>query len=104
VAIRVKKNPVFCLVAAAFGSFHEVVIVPPGLWGDLLVADWTETVLFLPQIKQLSFSCKGCVHLSTCKKTTSAFRQQDYEHVDRWCNSKDENVYGIANANHQNLD
>lgn len=64
VAIGMKKNPVFCLVAAAFGSFHEVMIVPTGLWGDLLIADWTETVLLLPQMKQLSFACEGCVHLS----------------------------------------
>jgi hypothetical protein len=64
VAIGMEKNPVFCLITAAFGSFHDVVIMPTGLWGDLLVADWTSTVLFLPQVKQLSFSCEGCVHLS----------------------------------------
>jgi hypothetical protein len=63
-AVRVEKNPVFCLITAAFGSFHDVVILPTGLWSDLLVADWTETVLFLPQIKQLSFACEGGVHLS----------------------------------------
>jgi len=38
--------------------------MPSGLWGDLLVADWTETVLFLPQVEQLSFACEGGVHLS----------------------------------------
>ena len=40
-AIRVQKNPVFSLVAAAFGSLDEMVVMPTGLWGDLLVADWT---------------------------------------------------------------
>ena len=29
------------------------MVVPPGKFGDFLVADWTNTVLFLPQVKQL---------------------------------------------------
>jgi hypothetical protein len=41
VAVGMKKNSVFCFVVAAFGSLHEVVIMPAGLWSDLLVADWT---------------------------------------------------------------
>ncbi len=63
-AIWVKKNPVFSLVAAAFGSLDEMVVMPSGSLGDLLVADWALTVLFLPQIQQLTFAREGVVHLS----------------------------------------
>ena len=64
VAIWMKKNPVFCLVATAFGSFHEMMVIPSGLLGDLLVADWALTVLFLPQVQQLTFAREGVDHLS----------------------------------------
>ena len=38
--IGVKQNPVFSFVAATIGSFNEMVIMPSGLLGDLLVAGW----------------------------------------------------------------
>ena len=63
-AIGVQKNPVFSFVAATFGSFHEMMVMPSGLLADLLVADWALPVLFLPQIKQLAFTREGLVHLS----------------------------------------
>ena len=63
-AIGVQKNPVFGFVAAAFGAFDEMVVMPLGLPSDLLVADWTLTVLFLPQIPQLALTREGGIHLS----------------------------------------
>lgn len=39
--------------------------MPSGLWGDLLVAAGTLTVLFLPQVEQLTFTREGRVHLRT---------------------------------------
>ena len=36
--------------------------MPPGEFGDFLVTDWTNTVLLLPQVKQLSPTLKVFCH------------------------------------------
>ena len=62
--VGMKKNPVGSFVNATFGSLHQMVVVPSGLWGDLLFAGGTLSILMLPQREQFAFSRKGLVHLS----------------------------------------
>jgi hypothetical protein len=44
-----------------------VVTVPAGALGDLLLADWTETGLLLPQVQKPSFSfeCGGHMQIKS---------------------------------------
>lgn len=49
-----EKNTVFCLVAAPVSAPNNVVVVPASKFGDFMVADGTETVLFFPEPKQLA--------------------------------------------------
>lgn len=39
-----------------------MVVVPPGEFGDFLVADWTNPVLLLPQVKQLPSTLEVLFH------------------------------------------
>jgi len=49
----VEQYPVCCAFAATVGSPDDVMVVPSGQFGDLLLTDWAEAVLLLPQVKQL---------------------------------------------------
>lgn len=55
-AIGVKEYAVFCPICTTFASPDQVVAVPSGDPGDLLVAQWAFSVLFLPEMQELSFS------------------------------------------------
>lgn len=50
-------------VCSAFGSPDNVVVVPPGYFGDLLATDWAEAVLGFPQIEQSSSAFQVRFHL-----------------------------------------
>ena len=58
-AIGVEKNPISYQVTAAFGSPNDVVAVPAGSRGDLLGADWADTILRFPQVQQFFSACAG---------------------------------------------
>ena len=62
-AVGVEKNPVLCLTAAAVGAPNDMVVVPTREFGDLLVADGAEAVLFFPEAKQLSPTFQVIYHL-----------------------------------------
>ncbi len=49
-----EEHPVVCRVAAAACPPNDVMVVPASEFGDFLVADRAEAVLFLPQAKQLA--------------------------------------------------
>jgi hypothetical protein len=48
---RMQQHPIGGLVTAAQRSLHDVVVVPPREFGDLLVTHRTEALLLLPQIQ-----------------------------------------------------
>jgi hypothetical protein len=54
VAGRVEEHTVVDRLVAAMGSPNDMMVVPAGEFGDFLVANRAETVLFLPQVKQLA--------------------------------------------------
>ena len=62
-AIRMEQNPVFHQVAAAQSALDEVMVVPARQGGNLLVADWTQAVLLVPQVKQSPLALQGRRHL-----------------------------------------
>ena len=39
--------------------------VPSRCWSDLGVADWADTILFFPEVKELFMTAKTIVHLLT---------------------------------------
>ncbi len=49
VAGRVQEHAVVCFVTASMCSPDDVMAVPPRHLGDLLMAEWAEPVLFLPE-------------------------------------------------------
>src|SRR5438105_11995485 len=51
-AIRMEQSPVFHQVAAAQSALDEVMVVPARQGGNLLVADWTQALLLVPQVRQ----------------------------------------------------
>src|SRR5258708_38192804 len=53
-AVGMEKNSVCCLVAATVSAPNNVMVMPSRQLGDFLVADGADTVLFFPQVKQLS--------------------------------------------------
>ncbi len=61
-AIGMEEDAIFGPVRAAIRSPHQVMIVPPSKFGDFLVADRAEAVLFFPQAKQLSATPKVVGH------------------------------------------
>src|SRR5262245_4496746 len=61
-AIRVYQETVFCRVCTASRSPHDVVNVPRAEFGDVLLADRTEPLLFLPQIQQFPSALECSLH------------------------------------------
>jgi hypothetical protein len=49
-----EQNPVICGVAATMSSPNDVVVVPARQFGNFLVADGACSLLFSPEVKQLS--------------------------------------------------
>ena len=60
---RMHEHAVLDRVLAPVGSPHDVVVVPPRHRGDLLVADRTDTALFLPEQTQSPAAHQGPGHL-----------------------------------------
>src|SRR2546429_3373464 len=69
-AIGVKQDAVFCPICTTFASPDQVVAVPSGDPGDFLVAYWAFSVLFPPQMQELSFAGQVllCFHVKTLFK------------------------------------
>src|ERR1700686_247198 len=53
-AIGMEKHSVVRGISAAMGSPNDMVIMPAREFGDFLVADGTDAVLFLPETQQLT--------------------------------------------------
>jgi hypothetical protein len=63
--IGVEKNPISCQVRAAYRSPNDVMAVPAGLCGDLLGADWADSLLRFPQVQQLLSASQRTAHLGS---------------------------------------
>src|SRR5262245_41623340 len=63
VTIGMQQDPVLTGLRSPFGSPDEVVALPPGLLGDLLLALWTATVLFEPEGQQRPSALQVLDHL-----------------------------------------
>ena len=61
--VWVKQHSVLSLVCPSIYLPYDMVIVPSREFGNLLVADWTETVLLFPEIDELPFSFQVVYHL-----------------------------------------
>src|SRR5260221_297704 len=62
VARWVQQHPIFKLVSATFRPPNLVVVVPSRQFGNPLVTSGTQSLLLLPESKQLSFSPEGAFH------------------------------------------
>ncbi len=62
-AVWMKQNPVGESIAAPIDSPHDVMAMPSCEGGNLLVADRTETMLFPPEMEQLSSPFQLAGHL-----------------------------------------
>ena len=62
-AVGMKQHPVGESIAAPIDSSHDVMAMPSCEGGNLLMADRTETLLFSPEIEQLSSPCELAGHL-----------------------------------------
>jgi hypothetical protein len=61
--IGMQQHAVLGSVAATKGSPNDVMVMPSRQFGDLLVADRTETILRFPQIEQRPSSLQFLCHL-----------------------------------------
>ncbi len=59
--LRMEEQTVLGCIRATMRSPNNVVVVPPSEFGDFLVADRTEAVLFLPEANELA-SLSEIVH------------------------------------------
>ena len=62
-AVGVQEDTVVRGILAPMRAPDNVMVVPSGESGDLLVANGTETVLVFPQIQQLPTAFEGVCHL-----------------------------------------
>ncbi len=60
-----KQDPVGSSITAPIDSPHHVMVMPSCEGGNLLVADRTETLLFSPEMKQLSSAFQLAGHLES---------------------------------------
>ena len=63
VAGRVEQHPILSPICPSSYPTYEMVIVPSREFGNLLVTDWTETVLLFPEGDELPLSFQGMYHL-----------------------------------------
>ncbi len=62
-ALWMKQHTVLCRISAAIDPPDDMMRVPSGARGDLLVTDWAEPVLLLPKIEKLPTSFYVRLHL-----------------------------------------
>ena len=62
-AIGVEQHSVFSPICPTVYQTHDVVVVPPRQFGDLLVADRAKTMLFFPKRAKLPFPFQVVYHL-----------------------------------------
>ena len=62
-AIGVEQHSVFSPICPTVYQTHDVVVVPPRQFGDLLVADRAKTFLFFPKREKLPFPFQVVYHL-----------------------------------------
>ena len=62
-AIGVEQHSVCSSICPTVYQTHDVVVVPPRQFGDLLVADRTKTFLFFPKREKLPFPFQVVYHL-----------------------------------------
>jgi len=60
---RMEQYSVSCAVWSPFGSPQDVMAMPSRNPGDLLVTDWTEAILFLPEVAEPPFPFQSGFHL-----------------------------------------
>jgi hypothetical protein len=65
VAIGMDQDAVLCTVCASQRFVYDVVVVPTCYLRHKLVADRTDAALFLPEVRQPTFSLQGLFHLYT---------------------------------------
>ena len=53
-AIRMEEHSVACFVRAAMSSPNDVMVVPASEFGDFLLADRTDALLFIPKVEELT--------------------------------------------------
>lgn len=58
----VKEHSVFCMVCASFALPDEMVAMPSRYSGDSLVAQWADSVLFLPEGEKASSPSQVLFH------------------------------------------
>src|SRR5689334_14581094 len=63
-AIWVKQYAVFLPISPSIYPSDDMVIVPPGQLGNLLVADGTKPALLFPKVDELSFPFQVVYHLN----------------------------------------
>ena len=59
-----EQNSVFISVRTAVHSLLNVVVMPPSLRSDFLLADWTDSVLFSPKTYELAAPFEGFCHFA----------------------------------------
>src|SRR6266568_8804393 len=66
-AVGMQEHSVFGMVCASFASPDQMMAMPSGNLGDFPVAHWAESLLFLPQMQESSFSRQVpfCFHVKT---------------------------------------
>ena len=62
-AIGMKQDPIVGCIFPSIHSPYKMVVVPSCELGDLLLADWTESLLLFPEGKQLPFPFEIVYHL-----------------------------------------
>ena len=63
VAIGMNQDAILCVVCASQRFVDDVVVMPTCYLRNGLVADWADASLFLPQVRQPTFSLQGLFHL-----------------------------------------
>ena len=71
--IGMQQHQVLAPVFPAIAPPDKMVGMPLCQFGDLLVADWTETLLLLPQEQQASSPPQGLLHLDITTTLEVAF-------------------------------
>ena len=61
-AVGMKEHAVFCPICASFASPDQMMAMPSRNLGDFLVAHWADSVLFLPEMRELSFPGQVLFH------------------------------------------
>jgi hypothetical protein len=49
-------------IRTAEGALEEMMVVPPGYFGDFLLADWTDAVLLFPEAYELPSTAQVVGH------------------------------------------